>query len=86
MYFFTVVMDELTNTIQDGVPWCKLFADNIVLIDENKGVTQMLEQWRNILGRGKTECMHRKFSQYKKSEIEVKLDGIIVPTCNNLDI
>lgn len=74
-------MDELTNTIQDGVPWRKMFADNIVLIDENKGVTQMLELWRNILDIGKTECMHCKFSQYKKSEIKVKLDGIVVPTC-----
>jgi len=27
-------MDEITSEIQDEVPWCMLFADDIVLIDE----------------------------------------------------
>lgn len=56
-----------------------LFVDNIVLIDKNsEGVK--LELWRSTLenkdcriSRCKTEYMHCKFSQHKKSDIQVKL-------------
>jgi hypothetical protein len=79
-------MDELTGSIQDDVPWCMLFADDIVLIDETSvGVNQKLELWRKTLedkgfklSRSKTEYMHCDFSQAKKQEQEVKLDGVLV--------
>ncbi|KAG5628201.1 hypothetical protein H5410_013419 [Solanum commersonii] len=29
-------MDELTRSIQEEVPWCMLFVDDIVLIDETR--------------------------------------------------
>jgi Reverse transcriptase (RNA-dependent DNA polymerase) len=35
-YIFTLVMDEITKDIQEDIPWCMLFADDVVLIDENK--------------------------------------------------
>ena len=45
-FLFTVVMDELTREIQDEIPWCMLFADDIVLIDETKeGINTKLERW-----------------------------------------
>jgi hypothetical protein len=35
-YLFALVMDEVTRGIQGGIPWCMLFADNVVLVDESR--------------------------------------------------
>ncbi|XP_070017278.1 secreted RxLR effector protein 78-like [Nicotiana sylvestris] len=44
---FALAMDALTHHIQEEVPWCMLFADNILLIDETRGgVNERLEVWR----------------------------------------
>ena len=67
-------MDELTRGIQDEVPWCMLFADDIVLIDETRqAVNNKLEQWRPTLeakgfrlSRSKTEYLHCRFSAGKR--------------------
>ena len=39
-------MDELTRAIRDEIPWCMLFADDIILDDETRaGVNTKLELW-----------------------------------------
>jgi Reverse transcriptase (RNA-dependent DNA polymerase) len=35
-YIFSLVMDEITKDIQGDIPWCILFADDVVLIDESR--------------------------------------------------
>jgi hypothetical protein len=46
-YLFSLVMDEVTRDIQGGIPWCILFADDVILVDESRtGVDEKLELWR----------------------------------------
>ena len=80
--------DELTREIQDEVPWCMLFADDIVLIDESwEGVNAKLECWRDTLeakgfrlSRSKTEYLHCRFSTNEGSVVsEVAIEGAIIP-------
>jgi len=49
-FLFTFVMDELTKGNHDEEPWCMLFADDIVLIDETRdGLSSKVELWRHPL-------------------------------------
>jgi hypothetical protein len=64
-----------------------LFADDMVLVDENRmGVDQKLELWRQTLdakdfrlNRSKAEYMKCDFSATTQEEGDVRLDGQVVP-------
>jgi hypothetical protein len=46
-YLFALVMDEVTRDIQGDIPWCMLFTDDVVLVDESRTeIDQKLELWR----------------------------------------
>ncbi|KAL6548523.1 hypothetical protein OROGR_008944 [Orobanche gracilis] len=86
-FLFAIVIDELTREIQNDVPWCMMFADDIVLIDETKvGVQQKLELWRDTLeargfrlSRSKTEYMECRFSDNSDREAGmITFDGKVV--------
>jgi hypothetical protein len=43
-YLLALVMDEVTRRIQGDIPWCMLFTDNAVLVDESRvGVNRKLK-------------------------------------------
>jgi hypothetical protein len=79
-------MDEVTRDIQGGITWCMLFADDVVLVDENRTwVDQKLELWRRTLeakgfrlSRSKMDYMKCDFSATTQ-EGNVRLDGQVVP-------
>ncbi|GJN13331.1 hypothetical protein PR202_gb00023 [Eleusine coracana subsp. coracana] len=65
-YLFALVMDEVTREIQSDVPWCMLFADDVVLVDESRdGVNRKLEPWRHTL-----ECKGFRLSRAKTDLLE----------------
>ena len=86
-YIFALVMDEVTRDIQGEIPWCMLFADDVVLIDESRiGVDRQLELWRHTLeskgfrlSRTKTEYMRCEFSGVRSDDGDVTLAGQVVP-------
>jgi hypothetical protein len=85
-YLFVLVMDEVTRNIQGDIPWCMLFANDVVLVDESQaGINKKLELWRQTLeskgfrlSRTKTEYMRCDFGGAAQEEGDVSLEGQIV--------
>ncbi|KAG2610349.1 hypothetical protein PVAP13_4KG186333 [Panicum virgatum] len=83
-------MDEITRDIQGDIPWCMLFADDVVLVDESRaGVNRKLELWRRMLeskgfklSRTKTEYMMCDFSATMHEGGDDSLDGQVVAQKN----
>jgi hypothetical protein len=67
-YLFALVMDEITRDIQGGIPWCMLFADDVILVDESRTeVDQKLELWRRTL-KAKSFRLSRSKTEYMKCD------------------
>jgi hypothetical protein len=86
-YLFALVMDEVTRDIQGGIPWCMLFVDDVVRVDESRTeVDQKLKLWRQtleakcfMLSMSKTEYMKCDFSATTQEEGNSRLDGQVIP-------
>nr|XP_016493080.1 PREDICTED: uncharacterized protein LOC107812467 [Nicotiana tabacum] len=85
---FSLAMDALTRHIQGEGPWCLLFADDIVLIDERQGsVNERREVWRHTLeskdfklSRTKTKYLEYKFSGVtEEADGDLRLDTQVIP-------
>ncbi|KAL6578801.1 hypothetical protein OROMI_009017 [Orobanche minor] len=85
---FALILDVISWGIQDGVPWCMLFADDIVLVAESRReVNVKLELWRSKLesqgmrvSRSKTEYLWCNFSGETNEEgVEVMISDQLVP-------
>ncbi|GJZ17692.1 ataxia telangiectasia mutated family protein [Tanacetum coccineum] len=49
-YLFALILDELSRGIQEDIPWCLIFADDIALVSKSaKGLNARLENWRAAL-------------------------------------
>ncbi|XP_060210151.1 uncharacterized protein LOC132637024 [Lycium barbarum] len=85
-FLFSLVIDGLTRQIQGEVPWCMLFADDIVIDESRSGVNAKLEVWRQTLeskgfklSRTKTEYLECKFSDIvQEADVEVKLGTQVI--------
>ena len=80
-------MDEVTRDIQGDIPWCMLFADDVVLVNESRtGVNQKLKLWREPLkskgfrlSRTKTEYIRCDFGTTIWKEEDISLEDQVVP-------
>ena len=44
-FIFTVIMEEISKSIWETIPWCMIFADNIVLVaDTREEVSNKLDK------------------------------------------
>ncbi|GJR80123.1 retrovirus-related pol polyprotein LINE-1 [Tanacetum coccineum] len=49
-YLFVFILDELSRGIQEDIPWCLMFVDDIMLVSEStEGLNNILENWREAL-------------------------------------
>jgi hypothetical protein len=86
-YLFAFMMNEVTRDIQDGISWCMLFADDVVLVDESRTVVdQKLELWRRTLeakdfrlSRSIIEYIKCDFNATTQEEGDVRLEDQVVP-------
>ncbi|KAH1203374.1 DNA topoisomerase 1 [Glycine max] len=85
-YLITLILDVLTEQIQEIAPRCMLFADDIVLLGESREeLNERLETWRRALethgfrlSRSKSEYMECKFNKRRRvsnSEDDGEIEG-----------
>jgi len=94
-YLFTLVLDVLTEHIQELAPRCMLFADDVVLLGESREeLNGRLETWRQALegygfrlSRSKTKYMECNFNKRRSmSTLKVKVGIISYPKLHGLNI
>nr|GEX56522.1 putative reverse transcriptase domain-containing protein [Tanacetum cinerariifolium] len=81
-YLFVLILNELSRGIQEDIPWCLIFTDDIVLVSESvKALNIRLENWRrpqSILVRRVealvVEGLRRRDRSKLRSEDRVKHD------------
>ncbi|GKD31876.1 retrovirus-related pol polyprotein LINE-1 [Tanacetum coccineum] len=88
-YLFALILDELSMEIQEDIPWCLIFADDIVLVSESaEGLNIRLENWREALednglrvSREKTEYLRCDFGNGEithNEEVDVCIEDKIL--------
>ena len=71
---FVYIIDVITEEINEGAPWATLFADDLVVCDPDREMTELrLERWR--------ECMEKnglKVSRAKTEHLQTTGDTDLV--------
>ncbi|KAE8674435.1 Detected protein of unknown function [Hibiscus syriacus] len=88
-YIFVLIMDDIYCATPDGVPWCMLFAENIVLVAETKNeLSRRLTTWKTAseekglkINIEKTGYLCSNFSGNQNNEdVEVCIEGHVLPS------
>ena len=80
-FIFNIVMDVITQDLRETVPWCILYADDIVLCGERREDLEVkLERWRAAL-EGREMKISRSKTEYMCASIggdggdSIRMDG-----------
>ena len=77
-FIFNIVMDVMTMTVREAVPWSILYADDIVLCAERREDLEVnLERWRTALEERGLRISRSK-TEYMSTSIDggsIKMDG-----------
>ncbi|KAE8672438.1 tRNA (adenine(58)-N(1))-methyltransferase catalytic subunit TRMT61A [Hibiscus syriacus] len=88
-YIFALIMDDIYCATPEGVPWCMLFADDIVLVAKTKTeLNSKLTTWKTTLEEKglrinieKTEYLCSNFSGNQNDEdVEVCIERHVLPS------
>ncbi|HEX4920193.1 MAG TPA: reverse transcriptase family protein, partial [Candidatus Bathyarchaeia archaeon] len=77
-YLFTLILDELSRDLQEELPWCLIFADDIALISGSKEeLNRRLEKWKGAI-EDNGLCVSREKTEYLRCDFdkqEIRHDG-----------
>ena len=60
---FVIIIDVITEEIEEGTPWAMMFADDMVVCDPDREVMELrLERWR--------ECMEKNGLKVRRAKTE----------------
>nr|XP_043611483.1 uncharacterized protein LOC122583111 [Erigeron canadensis] len=69
-YLFTLILDELSSGLQEELPWCLIFADDIALISRSADeLNSRLEKWRRAL-EDNGLCVSREKTEYLRCDFD----------------
>ncbi|XP_057518351.1 uncharacterized protein LOC130799266 [Amaranthus tricolor] len=69
--FFTVILEEISKSIWETVPWCILFADDIVLVAETKEEANSLSTAPALFGYRIQNYEHKNPGRYKAPNVGI---------------
>nr|XP_043631587.1 uncharacterized protein LOC122603038 [Erigeron canadensis] len=69
-YLFTLILDKLSNSLQEELPWCMIFADDIALITRStEELNCRLEKRREAL-KDNGLCVSREKTEYLRCDFD----------------
>ena len=71
---FVIIIDVITEEIEEGTPWAVLFADELVLCVPDREMMELrLERWRECMEKMGLTSADRKPHTYKQQGILIRL-------------
>ena len=71
LLFVIIILDVITEEIEEGTPWAMLFVDDLVLCDPDRELMELrLERWR--------ECMEKNGLNVSRAKPEHTQQGTLI--------
>ena len=72
---FVIIIDVITEEIDEGTPWAKLFADDLVLCDPDRQMMEVrLERWRECMEKNGFKVSRGKPNTCKQQRRQIRLE------------